>query len=73
MATKPALTQIAALNKCVFCRSPEVFITECEEVMAGCSTFWAECEACGARGPISEYKDGATMQWNAVPAPAGEG
>jgi hypothetical protein len=54
-------------QKCIFCKSADVLVIECEDVSTG-STFWVECESCGARGPISEYKDGAAIHWNAVPA-----
>lgn len=54
-------------NNCPFCRSSEVVVFECEEPAAGCSTFWTECETCGARGPISEYKPGAVLNWNLPP------
>jgi hypothetical protein len=48
---------------CPFCKSPDVFVWECEDTSVGCSTYWVECE-CGARGPISEYKEGAELYWN---------
>lgn len=54
-------------QSCMFCTSADVFIRECEEPDVGCSTFW-ECQACGAQGPVSEYKDGAAIHWNAAPA-----
>jgi len=53
------------ISQCMFCQSQEVHVIECEEADAGCSTFWVECDSCGARGPISEYKDGAAIHWNA--------
>jgi hypothetical protein len=58
---------------CHFCRSDDVHIIECENESDGCSIFWAECDSCGARGPTSEYKDGAAIHWNAAaPEPPAE-
>jgi transcription elongation factor Elf1 len=61
-----------AFQDCVFCGSMNVVLCECEEPAAGCSTFWIECEDCGARGPVSEYKDGAAIHWNAARGPEQE-
>lgn len=51
------------LADCPFCKSPDSWVCECEDATVGCSTFWVECE-CGARGSISEYKEGAVQYWN---------
>lgn len=51
-------------SPCPFCKSPEAFVYEVEDESAGCSIFHVECEACGARGPVSEYKDGSILHWN---------
>lgn len=54
------------LAACPYCASTDTFICECEEEI--CSTFWGECADCGARGSISEYKDGAAQYWNKLAA-----
>jgi hypothetical protein len=61
------MTPTEKLAGCPFCKSANVWLAECEDQTAGCSTFWVECE-CGSRGSISEYKEGAVQYWNKAAA-----
>lgn len=51
---------------CPFCKKSEAFVYEVEDETAGTSIFHVECESCGARGPVSEYKDGSLLNWNSA-------
>jgi hypothetical protein len=64
MASEPTTITGAPAPECPFCCSAEAFVSERRVATAGCSAFWVECEACGARGPISEYKNGALIRWS---------